>query len=94
MEETGYQAGRLKRLFDRPSSPGLTNEVVTYLYADQLLKRGGGGGIDNENIIVHHVPLDQADKWLREREAHGTLVDPKVDVGLRCIEKELIKEEI
>lgn len=82
VEETGYEAGELHYLFTGPSSPGLTSETVAFYLARHLRRVGEGGGVDNENIIVHEVPLPEMDAWLAEQIAAGKSVDPRVYTGL------------
>jgi ADP-ribose pyrophosphatase len=82
VEETGYEATNLERLFEGPLSAGMTTEVVTFFRATGLTKTGAGGGDGSESITVHEVPLAEADRWLAGQAAAGKLVDPKVYVGL------------
>ncbi len=82
VEETGYEAGKLRYLFTGPSSPGLTSETVAFYLADDLRRVGAGGGVDNENIIVHEVPLAEIDTWLAEQMAARKSIDPRVYTGL------------
>lgn len=81
-EETGWQAGGWERLSAGPPTAGVSSEVVTLLQARDLVRRGAGGGDGDERITVHAVPLPRVVDWLREREAAGRLVDPKVWAGL------------
>jgi ADP-ribose pyrophosphatase len=81
-EETGYHAKHLEVLTRLPSSAGLTNETVLLLMAENLEKISDGGGTHDEDITVHHVPLNRVQPWLREREAEGKLIDPKIWGGL------------
>jgi ADP-ribose pyrophosphatase len=82
VEETGYRAARLEVLSEGPPSPGLSDERVTIYLARGLSKVGDGGGIGEEDIRVHEVPLNDAFDWLEARRAEGQLVDPKVFAGL------------
>jgi ADP-ribose pyrophosphatase len=77
-EETGYTAKEIEVLTEGPPSPGLSDEIVTFYLARRLKRIGKGGGVGEENIRVHEVPLDGAVQWLEERRAEGRLVDPKV----------------
>jgi len=77
-EETGYTAKEIEVLTEGPPSPGLSDEIVTFYLARRLKRVGKGGGVGEENIRVHEVPLDGAVQWLEERRAEGRLVDPKV----------------
>ena len=84
-EETGYRAERLTLLTRAPSSGGMTSELVSFLHASGLRKVGSGGGVDGEDITVHVVPLREARRWLRGREADGFLLDPKIHAGLYLV---------
>ena len=81
-EETGWEASAWERLSAGPPTAGLSNEVVTLMRARGLVRRHEGGGAGSERITLHAVPLADVPAWLREREAGGTLVDPKVWAGL------------
>ncbi len=72
-EETGYKAGKLEVLGEFYSSPGMVSEMFTLLKATDLTKVGEGGGLPDENITVHRVPLDGLSDYVaRWREAgHG-----------------------
>ena len=81
-EETGFRADSIERLCLGPSSAGMASEVLHFVRAHGLRQVGPGGGVDNECIKVHQLPLSQARQWLEEKQAGGTLVDPKVYAGL------------
>ncbi len=78
MEETGYEAGEMKFLFEGATSPGVTDEILTFFLATNLKKTGAGGGVDSEDIIVHEIPVDGLFEWLEEQKAADKLVDMKV----------------
>jgi len=82
LEETGYEAGEMKRLFSGPSSPGLTSESLTFFLATKLRRVHAGGGVANEKITVREVPLEEAEDWLSRQEAAGIAVDPRIYAGL------------
>ena len=84
-EETGYRADSLSVVIRAPSSGGMTSEVVTFIHASGLTKVGDGGGVENESIVPHAIPLSEIDKWLTERDAEGFLIDPKIYAGLRLL---------
>lgn len=86
-EETGYTAQRLVRLFDSPSTAGLSDEMVTFFLARGLQRVGPGGGDASEDIRVHHVPLASAGAWLAARQAEGLLLDPKVFSALYLLDR-------
>jgi ADP-ribose pyrophosphatase len=81
-EETGYRAEHWSRLWDAPSSPGLTDEQLTFYLARPAVQTGPGGGTRSEKITVHAVPLKTIDDWLNEQRSRATLVDLKVYAGL------------
>jgi ADP-ribose pyrophosphatase len=81
-EETGFEAAHLEVLMDCPSSAGMSDEIVTFVQASGLRRTGPGGGDDSEDIQVHVVPLDQADRWLRQHAAAGKPMDPKIYAAL------------
>jgi ADP-ribose pyrophosphatase len=82
LEETGYKADFLEKLMTSPSSPGLTDEMVSIYYASGLQKVGAGGGDGNEDITVHLVPLPDAVSWLDKQRHAGFMIDPKIYAAL------------
>ncbi|MCY4587570.1 MAG: NUDIX hydrolase [Bryobacterales bacterium] len=87
-EETGCRAGRLRMIGHGPSSGGMSSEIVTFLQAEDLVRVGEGGGVGNEDIKVHLVPLDEVDAWIAARTGEGFLVDPKVYTGLYLLSRQ------
>ena len=63
-EETGFRAGRLAVLWHGANSPGLTDETTTMVVAEELQRVHEGGGVGNEDIRVHLVPLAELEPWL------------------------------
>ena len=87
IEETGYRANTVERLTGGPVSAGMSNEALTFFRGRGLRRIGDGGGDDSEDITVHRVPVDEVVAFCAAAEGRGTLVDPKVFVGLffaRC----------
>jgi ADP-ribose pyrophosphatase len=82
LEETGYAAEHIKILGTGPSSGGLTSELITLVAASGLKRVQAGGGVANENITVHEVPVDEIRGWLADKIDQGFLVEPKVYAGL------------
>lgn len=82
LEETGYEARCWRFLMEGPPSPGLSDEVVSFFLATGLRKVAAGGGVHDEDITVHEVPLDEAPAWLERQARHGKMVDPKIYAGL------------
>jgi len=81
-EEVGYRAAQLRELTCAVSSAGLTDEAVHLLLATQLTRVSAGGGNDDEDILVHHVPLSELRGWLAEQQRQGRRVDYKVYAAL------------
>lgn len=82
LEETGYAAESIEVLTHGPASSGLTSEVVTLVLASKLKRIHAGGGVANEKIEVHEIPLDHVGEWLAAKAAAGLLIEPKVYAGL------------
>lgn len=85
-EETGYEAQTMTPLFQGPAAPGSSSAIIHFYLAGGIRKTGPGGGDETENIIVHEVPLESADKWLRQMESDGRLIDPKVFSALHLLQ--------
>ena len=77
-EETGYRAERMIDLGRFHASPGMSSEGFTLLRADRLTRVGDGGGVAGEDIIVHHVPLDQVPAFAAAKRAEGCAMDVKL----------------
>jgi ADP-ribose pyrophosphatase len=77
-EETGYRAERMVDLGRFHASPGMSSEGFTLLRAEGLTKVGEGGGIDNEEIIVHRVPLAEVSALVERKRAEGAAMDVKL----------------
>lgn len=82
LEETGYESDTWSLLIEGYSSPGLTDEAVTLFLAADARQTGSGGGDESESIVVHEVPLADADDWLAERMAAGDGADLKLLAAL------------
>lgn len=86
VEETGYRAGRIEFLMAGPSSAGMSNEMIAFVHAHELVREHAGGGDATENILVHEVPLADAAMWLLGKSREGYSIDPKLFAGLYFIE--------
>ena len=82
LEETGWTAERLVEVGSCATAPGLANEVVTFFRATGLTQVGKGGGVDQEEIEVHAVPLAEVPAFAAARLAQGTLTGILVYAGL------------
>ena len=88
IEETGYQAESVELVMESPSSAGMTDEIISFIRARGLKKIGSGGGDDSEDIVTHVVPLDQVNPWLRQKQADGHYLDPKIFTALYWLSQE------
>lgn len=86
IEETGWSAERVEVLLIGPTSAGMSNERIAFVRARELTKVGDGGGVDNEDIVVHTVPRAQAPAWLMQKQREGFELDLKLWAGLWMIE--------
>ena len=77
-EETGYRAQRLEVLGEFHSSPGMVSEAFTLLRATGLEKVGDGGGVSDESITVHRVPLAQLAEYVARWREAGHAVDVRI----------------
>ncbi|MBS0571344.1 MAG: NUDIX hydrolase [Proteobacteria bacterium] len=82
LEETGYRAGHVEFLIAGPSSAGMSNEVIAFVRAFDLVRKHRGGGDRTENIVVHEVPRTEAPHWLLTKAREGYSIDPKLFAGL------------
>jgi ADP-ribose pyrophosphatase len=81
-EETGYVARAWRRLPTAFSSPGLTDEAITFFLARGLSRPHAGGGVDGEAIKVHEVQLQDVPVWLAAHGHEPTRTDMKLLAGL------------
>jgi ADP-ribose pyrophosphatase len=77
-EETGYRAERMENLGEFYSSPGMVSECFTLLRAHGLTKVSDGGGLPEENITVHRVPLNKLSEFVADWRAMGHAVDVRI----------------
>ena len=78
VEETGYRPERVERLGDFYSSPGMVAEGFTLVRALGLTRVGEGGGIDGEDIVVHHVRRDAIAAFVAAKRDAGVGIDGKL----------------
>lgn len=77
-EETGYRAERLEIIGDFASSPGMVSETFTLLRAHGLTRIGEGGGVEDEHIDVHRVPLTEIKAFIAAKRNQGVMIDVKL----------------
>ena len=70
IEETGYEVGEVRKVFELYMSPGGVTEIVHFFiaeyHADQ--QASSGGGVDDEDIEVLELPFKQALSMVERRE--------------------------
>ncbi len=81
-EETGYRAARVEFLMAGPSSAGMSNEIIAFVRAHDLVREHDGGGDATEDIVVHEIPRKDAAAWLLRKSREGYSIDPKLFAGL------------
>lgn len=77
-EETGYRAEHMETLGRFHASPGMSSEGFTLLRATGLTRVGEGGGVEGEDIVVHHVPLAEVPAFVERKRAEGCEMDVKL----------------
>ena len=77
-EETGYRPGRIERIGEFHSSPGMVSESFYLVRAIGLKKVGQGGGTDGENITVHRVRLSDLAAFIDATRQSGCAMDAKL----------------
>ena len=77
-EETGYRAARMELVGEFYSSPGMVSESFSLMRATGLEKVSEGGGVSDEDIVVHRVPLARLDAFVAEKRADGVAIDVRI----------------
>lgn len=84
-EETGYEAKVWRKLFEGPSSAGMSNEFITIFQASKLTRMTEGGGDSSEDIKVHIIDLADLSSWCADRQSEGMMVDFKIFAALQLM---------
>ena len=77
-EETGYRAANIQPLGEYYSSPGMVAESFTLVRATGLTKVGEGGGVEGEEIVVHHVPRADIVSFIEQKRDEGMGIDVRL----------------
>jgi ADP-ribose pyrophosphatase len=81
LEETGYEAEKLLLVYpDVSTSPGISTELIQFVYADNLKKVADGGGLAEENEVIETLLLTPEQIF----KLKDCILDMKVFVGLYC----------
>jgi ADP-ribose pyrophosphatase len=79
LEETGFTAGRLRRLLTFWPAPAFSNETLYIYVADRL--RAGVAALDEDEFVeVVQVPFQKAMDWI----SSGRIKDAKTIIGLQA----------
>lgn len=71
-EETGYQVGQVRKVFEAYMSPGSVTEILYFFVAeytrDMKIHEGGGLAHDQEDIEVLEIPFTDAVRMMESGE--------------------------
>jgi len=62
IEETGYEVGKVRKVFELYMSPGGVTEIVHFFIAEysEAQRANAGGGVEDEDIEVLEIPFAEA----------------------------------
>lgn len=86
-EETGYRAQHAQLALVGPTAPGMTVEMSYFVRTGAVQRVGAGGGVDDEDIRVHLVPLAEVDRYLQAQQQQGLFVDPRIYTALHLLQR-------
>lgn len=84
IEETGYEVGEVRKLFELFMSPGGVTEIVHFFIAEysDAQRKNRGGGVEDEDIDVLELPFSQALQMV----ANGEIRDGKAVILLQYLQ--------
>ncbi len=84
IEETGFEVGEVRKLFELYMSPGGVTELIHFFIAEysDAQRANDGGGVDDEEIDVLELPFSQA----LEMVANGEIRDAKAVILLQYLQ--------
>ncbi|AYZ19356.1 GDP-mannose pyrophosphatase NudK [Klebsiella michiganensis] len=84
IEETGFEVGEVRKLFELFMSPGGVTELIHFFIAEynDTQRANGGGGVDDEDIEVLELPYNRA----LEMMANGEIRDGKAVILLQYLQ--------
>ena len=70
IEETGYEVGEVRKLFELYMSPGGVTELIHFFIAEYSdnQRANAGGGVEDEDIEVLELPFSQALEMIKTGE--------------------------
>lgn len=87
-EETGFRGTQARLLVCAPTAPGMTAELSYFVRVHGLTRLHGGGGVDDEDITTHCVPLSAIDGWLEQQARRGRMIDARIYAALYLLQRE------
>lgn len=84
IEETGYEVGEVRKVFELYMSPGGVTEIVHFFIAEynDAQRANNGGGVEDEDIEVLELPFRQALAMV----ANGEIRDGKAVILLQYLQ--------
>lgn len=84
IEETGFEVGEVRKLFELYMSPGGVTELIHFFIAEysDAQRTTDGGGVDDEEIDVLELPFSQA----LEMVTNGEIRDGKAVILLQYLQ--------
>ncbi|VUS67143.1 GDP-mannose pyrophosphatase NudK [Klebsiella pasteurii] len=84
IEETGFEVGEVRKLFELFMSPGGVTELIHFFIAEynDTQRANGGGGVDDEDIEVLELPYNR----VLEMMANGEIRDGKAVILLQYLQ--------
>ena len=84
IEETGFEVGEVRKLFELFMSPGGVTELIYFFIAEynDTQRANDGGGVDDEDIEVLELPYHRA----LEMMANGEIRDGKAVILLQYLQ--------
>lgn len=84
IEETGFEVGEVRKLFELYMSPGGVTELIHFFIAEysDAQRTNDGGGVDDEEIEVLELPFNKA----LEMMANGEIRDGKAVILLQYLQ--------
>ena len=84
-EETGFEAETWEAFGEFASSPGMVGEIFHLYRATGLTRTGPGGGVDNEGIVPHIVPVSAIPSFIESARSRGCAIDTRLLIGLNLL---------
>ncbi len=90
LEETGFEASQLDFVGCFPVSSGMSANYYNIYIATQLKRISNGGGVEDENITTHVVPLKQLEQFIKKKSVNGFHIDWKIFAGAFMFQNKIL----